>query len=250
VFRKNLGFNHAFVTEDMVDINQLHSPGTAQLFPLYLYSPQKDFIFRGQKQLDISGIQKQLGEKLKKVPNIKKEIFDRLRTTYGKKVSPEEIFYYIYAILYSNKYREKYQEFLKIDFPRVPFTKDYKLFKELSELGQELAELHLLKSKKLNKISAKFKGAGLNEVRKREYNKKEKRLYINDKQYFEGIEPADWEYYIGGYQVLDKWIKDRVGRSLEREEVEHYLKVITCLQYTIELQKEIDKLYQKIEKSL
>ena len=102
----------------------------------------------------------------------------------------------------------------------------------------------------MNKPLAKFEGQGLGEVKKREYNEKEKRLYINENQYFSGIEPQVWNYYIGGYQVLDKWIKDRVGRYLNDDEVEHYLKIISAISKTIDIQREIDKLYSEVEKNL
>jgi len=247
-------FQHIFISDCIGDRCYISNRGREAnyYFPLYLYQQQKtEPIFNGQKQLDLIGKQSKLDEQKKnKISNIKKEILELLKIKYKKAVKPEEVFNYIYAILYSNKYRQKYQEFLKIDFPRVPFTADYKLFKELSGLGKELIDLHLLKSKKLNKTVAKFEGIGLNEVKKREYDKKEKKLYINDQQYFAGIEIEVWEYYIGGYQVLDKWIKDRVGRNLSREEAEYYLKVITSLQNTIELQKEVDKLYAKVERGL
>ena len=91
-----------------------------------------------------------------KKPNIKPELFEELKKNYKKEVTPEEIFYYIYSVLYSNTYRTKYAEFLKIDFPRVPFTKDYKLFIQLGKLGKQLADLHLLKSKDLDKTISKF----------------------------------------------------------------------------------------------
>ena len=91
---------------------------------------------------------------------------------------------------------------------------------------------------------------GLNEVKKREYSEKEKRLYINDNQYFEGIPKEIWNYHIGGYQVLDKWMKDRIGKSLSRGDIEHYLKVIDVLGKTIEAQNIIDRLYIKVENNL
>ncbi len=247
-------FQHSFITNSLIDrcYISLATREVIYVFPLYLYQQQKtEPVFNGQRKLDLAGSQSKLDEQKKnKISNIKKEILELLKIRYKKTVRPEEIFNYIYAILYSNKYRKKYQEFLKIDFPRVPFTSDHKLFKDLGKIGKELINLHLLKSKELNKTVAKFQGIGLNEVRKREYDQKEKRLYINDKQYFSGIEPEIWQYYIGGYQVLDKWIKDRVGRNLSREEVEHYLKVIVSIEHTIKIQKEIDKLYPKTEKNL
>ncbi len=181
-----------------------------------------------------------------KEPNIKTEIIQKLSESYKKKITPEEIFYYIYAILYSNIYRKKYNEFLKTDFPRVPFTKDAKIFNKISKLGEELANLHLLKSKKLeNGKDIKFPSIGTNKAEKREY--KNNKIYINDKQYFEGIKSEAWNYHIGGYQVLDKWLKDRKDKVLSSEDVNHYLKVVTALKLTIETQKEIDKLYNKVE---
>lgn len=169
---------------------------------------------------------------------------------YKKHISPEEIFYYIYAILYSNVYRKKYNEFLKIDFPKIPFTKNTELFNKIVDVGKELVDLHLLKSEKLEDIGAKFLITGDNRVKERKYNQEEKRLYINDIQYFDGIEPEVWNYFIGGYQVLDKWLKDRKDKILSPEDINHLLRVITALKLTIELQKEIDKLYLKIENNL
>jgi len=137
---------------------------------------------------------------------------------------------------------------LKIDFPKVPITRDYELFKKLAELGEELVNLHLLKTKILDKPSVKFHGKNGNLVEKREY--KDKKIYINDLQYFEGVDENVWSYYIGGYQVLDKWLKDRKGRILSSDDIKHYCKVVTALTETIKLQKQIDKLYPKVEKSL
>ncbi len=187
-----------------------------------------------------------------------------------RKISYEDIFYYIYAVLYSNIYRKKYEEFLKIGFPKIPFTKDYKLFKELSDLGKELVDLHLLKSSNLSKPIAKFFGRGGDrKVDKRKYIEWKKPeaywpaagelpkefektgiVWINDKQFFGGIEPEVWNYQIGGYQVLDKWLKDRKGKTLTPDEIKHYCKIVTAIRKTIDLQKEIDKLYPKVEEDL
>lgn len=96
----------------------------------------------------------------------------------------------------------------------------------------------------------KFQTGGTDKVEKRQYQEKTGRLYVNDQQYFEGIPKEVWEYHIGGYQVLDKWLKDRKGRRLSLHEVEHYLKVITALKRTIRLQQEIDVLYREVQRSL
>ncbi|HRU73743.1 MAG TPA: DNA methyltransferase, partial [Caldisericia bacterium] len=168
------------------------------------------------------------------------EIFEMLQKEYKKEVTPEEIFYYIYGVLYSNIYREKYAEFLKIDFPRVPFTKNYELFKQIGSLGKELISLHLLNSEKLNNPTSKFEGEGNNLVKYVKYDENKKSVFINENQYFTNIEKDIWEYMIGGYQVLYKWLKDRKGRFLSLDEILNYAKIVTSLKYTIELQKEID----------
>ncbi len=160
---------------------------------------------------------------------------------------PEAIFYYIYAVLYSNIYREKYQEFLKSDFPRIPFTSDYKIFQGLAVLGEQLVELHLLKSKLLVYPASRYEGKGDDRVEKRNYHEDSKRLYINGLQFFDKVSPEVWNYYIGGYQVLDKWLKDRVGRVLSLEDQLHFRKVITALTETIDIQKRIDKFYPLVE---
>jgi predicted helicase len=243
-------YSHFLVTDSITDSRVfISNRGAADIFPLYLYKSKKQEPKIIEQKIQVTlGLEENTKEA--RSSNIKKEIINLLFDNYKKKFSPEEIFYYIYAVLYSNKYRHKYNEFLKIDFPRVPFTGDYKLFKKLSEIGEELAELHLLKSKKLDKLTAKFPKTGNNNVEKHEYNAKEKRIYINEGQYFENIDKELWEYYIGGYQVLDKWLKDRIGDRLSREDVDHYLKVIASLKYTINLQKKIDELYLQVEKDL
>ena len=174
-------------------------------------------------------------------------------------IIPEEIFYYIYAVLYSNSYRTKYAEFLKIDFPRVPFTKDYKVFSSMAEYGKRLVDLHLLKAQELDPPVAKFQGKGSDKVEKVKYepvgqtfvsDTKESlpRIYINNDQYFEGVKQEVWEYQIGGYQVCDKWLKDRKGRRLLLDDIKHYCNVVTALQKTIEIQKAIDNVYPEVEK--
>lgn len=206
--------------------------------------------------------------------NINSNFINLLEKDYNKKYIKDglfalDIFHYIYAILYSNIYRKKYNEFLKIDFPRIPFTKDEKIFSKVAELGKELIDLHLLKSPKLDRSINRFLGTGNNAVVKREFLLVQKptikrlkgsidsykkdfigSIWINEKQYFESVDENVWNYYIGGYQVLDKWLKDRIGKTLSSEDVSHYLKVITALKYTIELQREIDKIYPEIEKNL
>ena len=144
-------------------------------------------------------------------------------------------------------YRTKYAEFLKIDFPRIPFTQDYKLFSKMAKYGKKLVDLHLLNSTELASPVAKFQGKGANKVEKLKYDEKGKRVYFNQSQYFERVTKQIWQYQIGGYQVCNKWLKDRKGRSLSLDDIKHYCKIVTSLQKTIKIQKVIDNLYPKVE---
>lgn len=234
-------YSHFFITSDITDSRIFISRrGAADIFPLWLYN----FENKTQNQL-LPSTQSE-----SRTSNIKKEVINLLSSSYKNHVSPEEIFYYIYAVLFSNIYRQKYLEFLKIDFPRIPFTKDYQLFKQVSELGKNLTELHLLKSPLLNETSSRFEGKNDDFVKKPHYDEKEKRVYINNKQYFTNVTAELWNYYIGGYQVLYKWLKDRNGRSLSSEGINHYIKVIEALKQTIKIQGEIDKIYPELERQL
>ncbi len=206
------------------------------VFPLYIYPDKNKRDLFNQHQS-------------KKQPNIPQTLFDKLSSHYGQKPAPEGILYYIYAIFYSNIYRETYAEFLKIDFPRVPFTADYSLFTKLGKLGRELADLHLLKSPALNPPVAKYQGSSDNDrVEKITYKEDEQRIYINKDKYFEGIAPDVWNYHIGGYQVLNKYLKDRKGRNMD--DAPHYCRIVTALSKTIEIQKKIDEIYPEVEKEL
>ena len=236
-------FNHSFVSSNIAESRvTLSNKGICYLFPLYLYintERKKKGAFTQMMMFEpAEGYQsKQL--------NISSDLFEELKKNFKKEVSPEEIFYYIYAILYSNIYRSKYSEFLKIDFPRIPFTKNYKLFIKLGKLGNRLAELHLLKSGELSKSISKYNAKGDNIVEKPQYENE--KVWINKEQYFDNIKENVWEYQVGGYQVCDKWLKDRKGRTLTKEEIETYCQIVTALTKTIEIQKEIDKLYERVE---
>ncbi|MCD6358503.1 MAG: N-6 DNA methylase, partial [Dehalococcoidia bacterium] len=229
-------WNILFCSEFAEDFNLFYRGGNVNL-PLYLY-PDKD-------KKDMFS-QLESGERK---PNLNPELVKLLTASYGREPSPEEIFYYIYGVLYSNTYRTRYAQFLKSAFPRVPITADYKLFTKVGEYGKQLADLHLLKSAELNESIARFPSTGDNRIQKVKYDG-ENRVYINDNQYFEGIPRELWEYQIGGYQVLDKWLKDRkkADQPLSADDIKHYCRVATALAKTIELQERIDELYPNIEK--
>ena len=215
-------------------------------FPLYLY-PETS----GQQTIE---------ETAKRKPNLNQEIVDEiakklsLTFTNEKKESkntfaPLDILDYIYAVLHSPSYREKYKEFLKIDFPRVPYPKDKKKFWQFVKLGGTIRQIHLLEAKKVEKFITKYPIDGSNQITKSIHQKdfqivNEKkqlgRLWINDSQYFDKIPVVAWEFYIGGYQPAQKWLKDRKGRKLSYEDIVHYQKIIVALTQTDHLMKEID----------
>jgi predicted helicase len=237
-------FRHAFAVSNISDLNYFGDQ--TWTFPMYLYQPVKASS-KGVSRNVMLLFEPPAGYEVKK-PNLSAEVVDRVTKVFKKTFSPEQIFFYIYAVLYSGIYRAKYVEFLKIDFPRVPFTKDYKLFKKMSEYGNRLVDLHLLKSPELDSPIAKFQGKGDNKVEKVKYG--QRKVYINNDQYFENVTPEIWQYQIGGYQVCDKWLKDRKGRILSLDDIRHYCRVVTAIKNTIGIQKEIDSLYPEIEKEI
>ena len=240
----SINWSHAFITKFISEHGVLSSKTTNYHFPLYIYS--NNTTSSGNRSNNLNLFKNKIESK---EPNIDPIIFKKLEEYYKRQPAPEEILYYIYGIFYSNIYRETYAEFLKIDFPRVPVTADENLFCEMGKLGNQLADLHLLKSPLLNIPVARYQGEGDNDcIKKIDYQENEQRIYINNEKYFEGIAPEVWNYHIGGYQVLPKYLKDRKGRILE--DAPHYCRIVTALQKTIEIQKQIDTLYPEIEKDL
>jgi len=216
------------------------------VFPLFLYpDKEKKHSGAGFSTMMLFEPKKIYGKK----PNIAPVIFEKLDAAFGKRPTPEDILYYIYGVFYSNIYRETYAEFLKIDFPRAPFTADYSLFKKIGGLGKELADLHLLKSPALDSPVAKYQGSGNNDgIEKITWKEDEQRIYINNDKYFEGIAPEVWNYYIGGYQVLHKYLKDRKG--IKMDDAPRYCRIAAALSKTIEIQEKVDIIYPEVEKEL
>ena len=155
----------------------------------------------------------------------------------GEVFAPIDILDYIYAVLHSPTYREKYKEFLKIDFPRVPYPKDKETFWQLVKLGGEIRQIHLLESPTVEKYITQYPIDGDNVVVKPKYENG--KVYINDTQYFDNVPQVAWDFYIGGYQPAQKWLKDRKDRKLEFDDILHYQKIIVAFTETDRLMKEI-----------
>jgi predicted helicase len=152
----------------------------------------------------------------------------------------EDVFFYVYAVLHSPGYRTRYAEFLKIDFPRLPLTGNRELFRALVRLGEELVDLHLLKALRLDTAISDYIGPKSPEVEKISYARHA--VWVDKEQTcgFKGVPEAVWDFHIGGYQVCEKWLKDRKGRKLSKGDVTHYNKIVVALSETIRLMKKID----------
>jgi predicted helicase len=239
-------WQHALVSTIATPAVFLEIKDGASVLPLYCYetlSPGGPEMFSGES-----------GRSQSRHSNLNVDIVNRVARDLGLNivpdghgdlaygsVGPEDLFAYIYAVLYSPAYRERYVEFLKSDFPRIPFTKDRDTFLKLADLGQQLIDLHLMRSPELDNPISRFCGKGDGAVTKVEYDADRGRVNINPTQYFDGVTPTPWAYQIGGYQVLAKWLKDRKGRFLTSADTIHYSCIVTVLARTVEMQTRIDR---------
>lgn len=232
-----------FITDTIANKDAVSSFDNCHCFPLYLYPADDDQHTLGGKPTREPNLdQKIVGEISKKlgipfVPDHENKKADG-KTAF----SPLDLLDYIYAVLHSPSYRETYKEFLKIDFPRIPYPANAKTFWQLVALGREIRLLHLLESPVLAKSITKYQVGGDNKVEKPEY--KGGKVYINKEQYFEAVPQVAWDFYIGGYQPAQKWLKDRKGRNLTFDDIAHYQKIIIALAETDRLMKEIDVVWK------
>jgi len=238
-FKTGENYVHTFISNKIIESSYV-SNRTSEItstFPLYLY-PE-------------TNRQQTIGQITERTPNfnqtIVKQISDKLGLTFTNEkettdnsFAPIDLFDYIYAVLHAPNYRERYKEFLKIDFPRVPYPKDKNTFWQLIKLGGEIRKLHLLESPSVEKYITQYPEDGNNVVLKPKYEKG--KVYINDTQYFENVPQVAWDFFIGGYQPAQKWLKDRKERTLEFDDILHYQKSIVALVETNRLMIEIDKI--------
>ncbi len=245
--QSTFNFQHAFITKlisDMCSVS-LQTKETGYAFPLYLY-PE-------------STTQQTTESTQQRTPNLTPEIIQQIATQLDlsftdekqnteNTFAPIDLLDYIYAVLHSPSYRETYQEFLKIDFPRVPYP-DKNTFWQLVKLGGELRQIHLLESPIVEKYITNYPQVGDNlitrKINKTDFvlNPKDNtqgQVWINDQQYFAQVPVIAWEFYIGGYQPAQKWLKDRHGRTLDFDDILHYQKIIVALSETHRIMQAID----------
>jgi len=218
----NMPWNLIFCSKNLVDTN-VYYRGGGIVFPLYLYP--------NSEQPTIDGNER--------VPNLNKEIWDKIENIVGQ-VTPEQIFDYIYGVLHTPSYRTKYKEFLKVDFPRIPYPTSKDEFDRIADIGTQLRKLHLMESVPSMPDIAQFTASGDNLVEKLAY--KEGCVFFNDAQCFSNVPEVSWNFYIGGYQPAQKWLKDRKGRNLTFDDILHYRNIIIVLLETDRLMKALDNL--------
>jgi len=247
-------FRHVFVDTNVSDMNSISVSGgeASYVFPLYLYPSESELGFETNRKPNLDDTIWHTIENWVKYgqaykPQTQTEQSGLLdfnnEQTDPHFLAPEDIFDYIYGVLHSPLYREKYKEFLKVDFPRIPYPKNADEFEHYKECGHQLRELHLMHNVPKSKVT--FDVIGNNKVESiRPIPNKDDgysySIYINDTQYFAPVPTVAWEMYIGGYQPAQKWLKDRKGRVLSTEEIEHYEKIIRVLLETKRIMDSID----------
>lgn len=211
------GLFKVLVSSCMTDKTILSSKDNANVFPLYLYTDE-------------------FGKETK-VANLNEDEWQKFNNAIGRTTTPEELLAYIYAVLHSPRYRERYKEFLKIDFPRIPLPASESEFDRLAQIGQQLIDLHLMTDTQRWKCSTTFpeEGSQLIDLLKWKDNK----VWINEKQYFGNVPEIVWNFFIGGYQPAQKWLKDRKGRTMSFDDIKHYLHIVHALTETIKLMQKL-----------
>jgi predicted helicase len=208
------GYRHALVSNLPAEscAISLKTKEQNQVLPLYLYPDEQDL------------------DKTRRV-NFDRKLYAKLQkmADHPDRGKPDEVqvFDYIYGVLHCPAYREVYAEFLKMDFPRIPWPTSSDEFWDVSSKGTELRKLHLMESASIGATSYPFTGEGHNEVDKPSFE--DGHVWINDSQYFADVPPVSWNFYIGGYQPAQKWLKDRKGRALSFADVQHYQRILKIL---------------------
>jgi predicted helicase len=206
-------FHHAFVTKTITEVIFLSgtTASNAKNFPLYLYPAEQD--------LDQS-----------RQVNFDPKLYKRIQSLGAHPANgvPDElaVFDYVYGVLHSPEYRSTYADLLKIDFPRIPWPASPVEFWDVSAKGGVIRRLHLMEPQAIGETPYPFRGEGDAVVDKPRFENG--KVWINQSQYFDGVPEVSWEFYIGGYQPAQKWLKDRES-SLTFEDVKHYQRILKIL---------------------
>ncbi len=234
-------FSSVFISTGLVDKNFYGFQ--TYTFPLYLYdhgSVQSPNINKLAAQRLVENLKLKTRNEtvfLKYTEECKERDYSKTEPYFKKEnVYPLDLLDYTYGILHSRAYRDKYKEFLKTDFPRIPKPLSGAEFWRLAQFGNKLRNLHLIRN--VEAYVAPLSGKGSRVVEKLNYQ--EGAVYINETQYFPNIPEIAWKFYIGGYQPAQKWLKDHKGRELSHRDIEHYQKIIKILIDTDRIMKEID----------
>ena len=228
-FQSTFPFQHVFCVDSLADrcviSSQTREGGF--VFPLYVESRNagKNFFNSGDAL----------------VPNLQPKAVAKFEVAAGRKIAPEELFDYIYAMLHTPGYRKRYREFLKVDFPRIPLPRDGAHFETMAEKGGALRRLHLLQDADGWTLQATYPVAGSNEVEAVRWE--DERVYINAQQHLGHVPREVWEFYIGGYQPAQKWRKDRKGQALDYEGIERYRRIVHALGETISIMGELEGMW-------
>jgi predicted helicase len=235
---KSSDTDHFFCTNLISETKCAEYSTQSAVFPLYVFEQPSS----AQGELSLGNAKR---------PNLSLRFLSELSGTlnlqqtkpYGlpKGITPEDVFQYIYAIFYSPSYRTRYSEFLKIDFPRIPLLSNLRLFSELSNLGKKLKHLHLLDSAELENPLSRFVGHPNSEVERISWSQNTVWIDKSSSTGFTDISEEIWNFSIGGYQICQKWLKDRKSRKLSSSDIAHYEKIIVSLHETIRTMREIDK---------
>lgn len=233
--------SNIFISDKLID---LHLVGSGSyIFPLYIYDTENVRKILREENEEVGGMFEDIKhfENKVRIENFTPKFRKFINEKYGE-IKPEEILGYIYAILFHKEYRKKYFDFLKIDFPKIPFVESKDYFLKFAKLGEELYNLHLENLKIQKEVGEPMFKDNKNKnekIVKAIYNENEKDLFVNESLYFKNVDKEVWEYKIGGYQVLDKYLKSHKNENIDYE---HFENVIKILARSIEIEAEISKL--------
>lgn len=246
---KGKEWQHAIVTKIPVPGVFVELKDATSAFPLYLY-PTSKTMFEGRtpnlNPAFVEALEACMTPPLNSLPAPQQSPQSEggeapsLRSGEGGGWGPEDIFHYIYAVLHDPTYRKKYTVFLKMDFPRIPLPQDADHFRRMVGFGERLVQAHLLKDISRRDLVTRYPIEGTDQVEKTYPKREGERVKINSTQYFEDVPESVWTMHIGGYQVLEKWLKDRQERTLSADEITHYQKIVVALLRTQAIMREME----------